>query len=54
MAYEAPSAMGHRRLARNTPGEGEGLEGTPYNAPYGETPLKKRAVLISILKLMET
>ena len=24
--------------------EGEALEGTPFNAPYGEAPLKKRAV----------
>jgi len=34
--------MGHRSLARNFSGANEGLEGTPYNALYGETPLKKR------------
>ena len=46
--------MSQRWLATNTPAASEGPEGTPYNAPYGDTPLIKRAVLISILRLMET
>ena len=45
MAYAAPAAMGQRWLARNTTEASEGLEGTLYNAPYGEAPLKKRTVL---------
>lgn len=44
MAYASPGAMGLSRLARNTPGASEALEGTPYNGPYGKSPLKKRAV----------
>ena len=42
VAYTAPGTMGQRSLARNSSGANEGLEGTPYNAQYGETPLKKR------------
>ena len=42
VVYTAPGTMGQRSLARNFSGANEGLEGTPYNALYGETPLKKR------------
>ena len=43
MAYAAPGAMGKRRLARNTPKASEGLEATPYDAPYGR--LRSKSVL---------
>ena len=42
VAYTTPGTMGQRSLARNFSGANEGLEGTPYNVLYGETPLKKR------------
>ena len=42
VVYMAPGTMGQRSLARNFSGANEGLEGTPYNVLYGETPLKKR------------
>ena len=42
VAYTTPGTMVQRSLARNSSGANEGLEGIPYNAQYGETPLKKR------------